>query len=452
MTLPVIALVGRPNVGKSTLFNRLTRTRDALVADFPGLTRDRQYGLGKVGSMPYLVVDTGGLAGTEQQIDGLIERQVWQAIDEADAVIFMVDARAGISADDATIADRLRRCEKPVHLAVNKSEHLDPDLAVADFQSLALGPPIAVAAAHNRGIKALIELVLTALGAPVDVAQASDFPAPHAIRLALVGRPNVGKSTLVNRLIGQERVLASDVPGTTRDSVHVPFAKAGIDYLLIDTAGVRRRARVTETIEKFSIIKTFQAIEQANVVVMVLDARQGLSEQDATLLGFILDCGRALVIAVNKWDGLEPAQRDRVKTELDRRFPYLDFAKIHFISALHGSGVMELLNSVRAAHDAALRDMPTSELTRVLQEAVASHQPPQVRGRRIKLRYAHQGGRNPPLIVIHGNQTDKVPASYKRYLANVFRRVFRLAGTPIRIEFKIGANPYDKSPGRRRRR
>ncbi len=451
MTLPVIALVGRPNVGKSTLFNRLTRTRDALVADFPGLTRDRQYGLGKVGSRPYLVVDTGGLAAAGQQIDGLIEKQVWQAIDEADAVIFMVDARAGISADDETIADRLRRCGKPVHLTVNKSEHLDPDLAVADFQSLGLGPPIAIAAAHNRGIKALIEGVLTVQGAPDGLPQASDYPIPNAIRLAIVGRPNVGKSTLVNRLLGEERVLASDLPGTTRDSVHVPFAKAGIDYLLIDTAGVRRRARVTDTIEKFSVIKTFQAIEQANVVVMVLDARQGLSEQDATLLGFILDCGRALVIAVNKWDGLEPAQRDRVKGELDRRFPYLDFAKIHFISALHGSGVMELLSSVRAAHDAALRDMPTSELTRVLQDAVESHQPPQVRGRRIKLRYAHQGGRNPPLIVIHGNQTDKVPASYKRYLAKVFRRVFRLAGTPIRIEFKMGTNPYDKSPGRSRR-
>jgi GTP-binding protein len=450
MPLPVIALVGRPNVGKSTLFNRLTRTRDALVADFPGLTRDRQYGLGKVGSRPYLVVDTGGLAGAGEELDGLIERQAWQAIEAADAVVFLVDGRAGLSASDESIAAQLRRCGKAVFLAVNKTEHLDPDLAVVDFQSLGLGSPRALAAAHNRGVKQLVEAVLTALPDTDEVQPSDGAPGADGIRLAIVGRPNVGKSTLVNRLLGEERVVASDRPGTTRDSVRVPFTRDGVGYLLIDTAGVRRRARVKETIEKFSVIKTLQAIEQANVVIMVLDARQGLSEQDATLLGFVLDCGRALVVAVNKWDGLERDQRSRVRAELDRRFPYLEFARTHFVSALHGSGVMDLLGSVRVAHQAALRDLPTPELTRVLQDAVQSHQPPMVRGRRIKLRYAHQGGRNPPLIVIHGNQTGKVPEAYRRYLMKVFRRVFRLSGTPVRIEFKSGGNPFDTRPGRRR--
>ena len=443
--VPVIALVGRPNVGKSTLFNRLTRSRDALVADQPGLTRDRQYGVGKLGDRPYLVVDTGGISGDRDGIDGLMEQQVQAAIGEADHLIFLVDARDGLTAGDEIIVERLRRIGKPVTLAVNKIDGLDQDTVASEFHALGLGDPHPVAAAHGRGVRSLINGVLRTL--PEVAEHAADdelLPGQRAgVQIAVVGRPNVGKSTLINRLLGEERVVAFDRPGTTRDSIFIPFEHDGRPYTLIDTAGVRRRARIDEAIEKFSVIKTLQAIEQANVVLLVLDAHQGIAEQDATLAGHVLDSGRALVVVINKWDGLDPDQRERIKAEMQRRLPFLGFADWRFVSALHGSGVGHLIEAVDAAYRAATRDLPTPELTRVLEAAVSEHQPPLVRGRRIKLRYAHQGGKNPPVIVVHGNQVDKVPAAYRRYLVNRFREAFDLHGTPLRIEFKAGKNPYE---------
>ena len=450
--LPVIALVGRPNVGKSTLFNSLTRTRDALVADMPGLTRDRQYGIGQRGPSPYVVVDTGGLTGEDEGLSGLVARQAWRAIEEADAVLLLVDGRAGLTATDEEIAGQLRRAGKPVHLVINKAEHRDPDLLSAEFHALGLDHLHVIAAAHNQGVETLMEEVFAALPATSEAGEVAAPEEPEGIiKLAVVGRPNVGKSTLVNRLLGEERMLASDMPGTTRDSVAAPFERDGQRYLLIDTAGVRRRARVSEAVEKFSVIKALQAIEQSHVVVLVLDARQGISEQDASLLGLVLDSGRALALAVNKWDHLEPDIRAEVKRELDRRLGFLDFAKIHFISALHGTGVGELLGSVREAYAAATRQLSTPELTRILEDALAAHQPPLVQGHSIKLRYAHQGGRNPPMIVIHGNRVGHVPDAYRRYLANVYRKRLDLWGTPIRIEFRSGENPYQTAPGSVRR-
>ncbi len=442
--LPVIALVGRPNVGKSTLFNQLTRSRDALVADQPGLTRDRQYGIGKLGDRPYLVVDTGGISGDRDGIDALMEKQVLAAIDEADHLLFLVDARDGLTAGDEFIAERLRRTGKPVTLVVNKTDGLDPLGASSEFHALGLGEPKAIAAAQGRGVRSLIESVLASLP-EVEPAMGERAPAgaERGVQIAVVGRPNVGKSTLINRLLGEERVVAFDRPGTTRDSIFIPFDHEGRRYTLIDTAGVRRRARVHEAIEKFSVIKTLQAIEQANVVLLVLDAQQGISEQDATLAGHVLDSGRALVVVINKWDGLAPDERERIKREMQRRLPFLGFAEWHFVSALHGSGVGHLVEAVDAAYRAAMIDLPTPELTRVLEEAVSEHQPPLVRGRRIKLRYAHQGGKNPPIIVIHGNQVDQLPAAYQRYLVNRFREAFRLRGTPLRIELRAGKNPYE---------
>ena len=444
--LPIIAIVGRPNVGKSTLFNSLTRTRNALVADMPGLTRDRQYGLGQRGPQPYLVVDTGGLTGADAGLEGQIEQQVWRAIQEADAILLLVDGRAGLTGADEEIAGQLRRSGKPLHLVVNKAEHRDPDLISADFHALGLEHLHVIAAAHNQGVETLMEAVLPSLPM-VDEAVDTDETALAAgpddvIKLAVVGRPNVGKSTLVNRLLGEERMLACDMPGTTRDSVSVPFDRDGQRYLLIDTAGVRRRSRVNETVEKFSVIKALQAIDQAHVTVLVLDARQGISDQDATLLGLILERGRALVLAVHKWDHLDQETRAGVKSELDRRLSFIDFAKIHFISALHGAGVGELLGSVRAAYAAATRKLSTPELTRLLEAAVTAHQPPLVHGHSIKLRYAHQGGQNPPMIIIHGNRIDHVPDSYRRYLIGFYRKRLELWGTPIRIEFRGGENPY----------
>ncbi len=443
--LPVIALVGRPNVGKSTLFNRITRSRDALVADQPGLTRDRQYGVGKLGERPCLVVDTGGISGDRDGIDGLMEQQVQAAIAEADHLVFLVDARDGLTAGDELIVERLRRIGKPVTLAVNKVDGLDQDTVASEFHALGLGEPRPIAAAHGRGVRALINSVLRSLPESTQAEAADELlPGQRAgVQIAVVGRPNVGKSTLINRLLGEERVVAFDRPGTTRDSIFIPFEHRGRPYTLIDTAGVRRRARIDEAIEKFSVIKTLQAIDQANVVLLVLDAHQGIAEQDATLAGHVLDSGRALVVVINKWDGLEPDQRERIKGEMQRRLPFLNFADWRFVSALHGSGVGHLIEAVDAAFAAATRDLPTPELTRVLEEAVAEHQPPLVRGRRIKLRYAHQGGKNPPIIVVHGNQVDKVPAAYRRYLVNRFREAFDLHGTPLRIEFKAGKNPYE---------
>lgn len=438
--LPVVALVGRPNVGKSTLFNLLTRTRDALVADLPGLTRDRQYGFGRMGPIPYIVVDTGGLSGTQDELDGLMARQTLRALDEADVVLFMVDAREGLTASDEQVADLLRRRGRPVRLVVNKAEGQAAAIVAAEFHRLGIGEPVVISSAHGDNVRPLMDEVL----AEFPGADETDAPerAMDAVRVAVIGRPNVGKSTLINRMVGEDRLVAFDQPGTTRDAVEVPFERDGERYLLVDTAGVRRRARVSETIEKFSIIKTLGAIDAASVVIAVLDARDGVTEQDASLLGLAAERGRAMVIAVNKWDGLPPDQRDAVRRQLDLKLPFVDYAPVQFISALHGTGVGDLFGLVDGSHAAAHRTLPTPELTRTLQDAVTAHQPPLARGRRIKLRYAHQGGRNPPVIVVHGSQAELLPASYQRYLANTFRKVFRLQGTPVRIELRSGDNPY----------
>lgn len=437
--LPVVALVGRPNVGKSTLFNRLTRSRDALVADFPGLTRDRKYGFGRLGPVPYIVIDTGGIAGGETGIDEAMAEQTVRALDEADVAIVLVDGRAGLTAADEHVADLARRHAKRTWLATNKAEGLDAAIAGAEFHALGLGDPVAISAAHGDRVAALMDAVLADFA---DSEADSEDDAESALGIAVIGRPNVGKSTLINRLIGEERLVVFDHPGTTRDSIIVPFERDGRRYELIDTAGVRRRARVNEAIEKFSIVKALQAMERAGVVIAVIDASEGVTEQDVSLLGLAVERGRALVVAVNKWDGLSTDARHHVRSELDRRLPFLDFAERHTISALHGSGVGDLLPAVDRAYAAATRDLPTNELTRVLEDALAEHQPPLVRGRRIRLRYAHQGGRNPPVIVIHGNQTERLPESYRRYLINRFRKVFRLAGTPVRLQLKTSDNPY----------
>jgi len=436
--LPVIALVGRPNVGKSTLFNLLTGTRDALVADQPGLTRDRQYGYGKLGAIPYLVVDTGGLVDDAHGVEQLMARQTLRAIEEADRVLFLVDARAGSTPSDHYIARNLRRLGKQVIVVANKAEGVDAASAAAEFYQLGLGDPQSISATHGDGVRALMERAL----ADVQATMLEDAAGPDDIRVAVIGRPNVGKSTLINRLLGEDRLIAFDQPGTTRDAVHVPFERDGHRYLLIDTAGVRRRARVEEAIEKFSIVKALQAVDSANVVIGVIDAQDTVAEQDASLFGLVAERGRALVIAVNKWDGIPADKRDEIRAGLDLRLPFLDFAPIHFISALHGSGVGELMRAVHHAYEASMREMPTPELTRVLESAVQQHQPPLVRGRRIKLRYAHQGGRNPPVIIVHGNQVQHVPDAYRRYLSNVFRRNFNLEGTPVRVEFRSDENPF----------
>ncbi len=436
---PVIALIGRPNVGKSTLFNQLTRSRDALVADQPGLTRDRKYGSGEYAGRKFIVIDTGGMGNEDDGLEALMAEQARRAVEEASIVFFLVDAHAGVLAGDQNIAAFVRTHGKRCWLVVNKIDGIDADYARAEFYRLGLGDPQLVAATHGQGVRALLENALQEVEpAADDEAQSGD----DAIKVAVVGRPNVGKSTLVNRMLGEERVLVFDMPGTTRDSIYVPFNRDQQNYVLIDTAGVRRRRNIEEAVEKFSIVKALQAIQDAHVVIMVLDARQEISHQDAHLLGYIMDEGRALLVAVNKWDGLPPEQRDFIKKELERKLPYLDFAAIHFISALHGSGVGDLFASIRQAHAAAFSDFSTPQLTRILEQAVADHQPPLVRGRRVKLRYAHQGGKNPPIIVIHGNQTEHLPDAYKRYLISTFRQVLHLQGTPVRIEFKTGRNPY----------
>ena len=443
---PVIALVGRPNVGKSTLFNQMTRSRDALVADFPGLTRDRKYGEGDYEGRKFIVIDTGGLTGDEAGIDAEMARQSMQAVEEADIVLFLVDGRAGLTAGDEMIADHLRRSGKPAHLVVNKTDGQDPDVAAADFYSLGFDANFLVAAAHNRGIRSMLEALMPEPENPDEEDRADRYP---GIRIGIVGRPNVGKSTLVNRMLGEERVVVYDMPGTTRDSVYILYERHGEQYTLIDTAGVRRRKNVNEVVEKFSIIKTLKAIEDAHVVILVIDARQGLVDQDLHLIGFVLDAGRSLVIAVNKWDGMDPEDRSRVKEQVARRLDFLDYADKYYISALHGTGVGTMYDSVHASYDSAMSKWPTNRLTELLQDAVAQHQPPMVHGRRIKLRYAHQGGSNPPVIVVHGNQVDSLPGAYKRYLENTFRKVLKVVGSPIRFEFRSSDNPYAGKVDRR---
>ncbi len=437
---PVLALIGRPNVGKSTLFNQITKSRNALVADIPGLTRDRQYGDATYENKSFIVVDTGGIGESEGGIDAYMAEQSKTAIDEADIILFVVDARAGLLASDEQIARDLRTLGKKVHLVANKVDGVHAEAAVSEFYKLGFGEPHHVAASHGRGVQQLIEDVL--LEIPEDV-PLEDQENIKGLRLAVIGRPNVGKSTLVNRLLGEERVVVFDMPGTTRDSIYIPYERQGKQYTLIDTAGVRRRGRVNEVIEKFSVVKTLQAIKDAHVVVVVLDAREGIVEQDLHLLGFALEAGRAIVIAINKWDGMTDYERKQVKESIERRFDFIPWARIHLISALHGTGVGDLYPSIHRAYESAFTKIPTPQLTSILEDAVEQHQPPMIGGRRIKLRYAHMGGLNPPLIVIHGNQTDKVPAGYRRYLENIFRKVFKLEGTPIHIEFKVGANPYE---------
>jgi GTP-binding protein len=436
--LPVIALVGRPNVGKSTLFNYLTRSRDALVADISGLTRDRQYGRVKHGDRPCLVVDTGGIADDAQGIESISRKQVEIALEEADIVFFMVDAREGLNASDKVIADTLRKLDKPVILVTNKVDGIDADAAAADFYSLALGEPVKIAASHGRGVPELLEKINELLPATSSLIEETH----SGIGIAVVGRPNVGKSTLVNRLLGEERVIVYDEPGTTRDSIYIPFERNGKIFTLIDTAGMRRRSKIAETIEKFSVIKSLQAIEKSNVVIYLIDAREGITDQDAHLLGLVLEAGRALIIGLNKWDGITTEQKNTIHRQLDVKLSFLEFAEKHPISALHGSGVGKLFDMVQHLYNSAMIDMSTPVLTRILKEATDTHQPPLVGNRRIKLKYAHQGGRNPPVVVIHGVQTDALPESYKRFLVNFFREKMGLAGTPVRLVFKSPVNPF----------
>ncbi len=436
--LPVIALVGRPNVGKSTLFNYLTRSRDALVADFSGLTRDRQYGRVKLGDRPCLVVDTGGIADDAEGIESFARKQVQVALEEADIVFFMVDAREGLSASDKVIADTLRKLQKPIVLVTNKVDGLDGNMAASDFYSLALGEPVQIAASHGKGIPELLEKVNQLLPADASIVEETH----GGIGIAVVGRPNVGKSTLVNRLLGEERVIVFDEPGTTRDSIYIPFERNGKLFTLVDTAGMRRRSKISETIEKFSVIKSLQAIEKSNVVIYLIDAQEGITDQDAHLLGLVLEAGRALIIGLNKWDGISAEQKITINRQLDVKLSFLEFAEKHPISALHGSGVGKMFDVVQQLYAAAMLDMSTPVLTRILKEATTAHQPPIINSRRIKLKYAHQGGRNPPIVVIHGIQTDVLPESYKRYLMNYYRDKMGLVGTPIRLVFKSPVNPF----------
>ncbi len=474
--LPVIALVGRPNVGKSTLFNRITRSRNALVANLPGLTRDRQYAEASFEGHRFIVVDTGGLGENDAGIDAAMAGQSLTAIEEADCVLFLVDCRAGLSSGDIAIARYLREHHKKTLLIVNKSDGLDPDVATSDFFALGFSDVLPIAAVQGRGVNQLLKTVVRQLypeaaaeaieteeddwaetertAQPLTqdtAAENSDVPtatqpanlaAQRAIKIAVVGRPNVGKSTLVNRMLGEERVVVFDLPGTTRDSIYIDYERNGELYTLIDTAGIRKRRHITEAIEKFSIVKTLQAIEDAHVVILMMDASEGIVEQDLHLLGHVIDKGRALVVAINKWDGLDEDQRNTVKRALERRLHFIDFAAVHFISALHGSGVGNLYGSVHKAFTSATKKLSTPFLTRILEDAVATNPPPLVNGRRIKLRYAHAGGQNPPIIIIHGNQGDKAPDNYTRYLEKTFRKALEMAGTPLRIEYRSSDNPY----------
>jgi len=454
--LPVVALVGRPNVGKSTLFNVLTRTRDALVHDLPGVTRDRHYGICRIEpERPFVVVDTGGFIENAEGIDSQTARQAQFAIDEADVVLLTVDAREGLLPTDRAILDRLRRAGKPMLLVVNKVDGLDEATALAEFAALGIGDVFPTSAAHSRGMAPLLARVRALL--PQAAADALAESPDDGIRVAIVGRPNAGKSTLVNRLLGEERVIASDVPGTTRDSIRIALERDGKRYTLIDTAGIRRRARIEDALEKFSVIKSLQSVEAAHVTVFMLDAREGVSEQDATLIGHVLEAGRALVIAVNKWDGLDKYQREQCDRSLERKLDFAAWARRVHISALHGSGIAELMRAVNRAHASANHKFTSSELTRAVEAAYQAYQPPLVRGHTPKLKYAHPAGSNPPTIIIHGARTRHIADSYRRYLENFFRKRYRLEGTPIRIEFRDGDNPYagkrnELTEGQQRRR
>ena len=472
--LPVIALVGRPNVGKSTLFNRLTRRRDALVANFSGLTRDRKYGEAEFENRRFICIDTGGLSGDEEGIDGEMAQQSLLAIEEADIILFLVDCRAGLMPADQAIANHLRSSNKTIYIVANKVDGHDPDVVIAPFYELGLGDIQATTATHGRGVSRLMQTVVDSfpepepepvpeydeeLGEEAEQKEAGDVDirATQGIKIAVVGRPNVGKSTLVNRLLGEDRVIVYDMPGTTRDSIYINYERHDKPYTIIDTAGIRRRKNVKETVEKFSIVKTLQAIEDANVVVLLLDASEGIVDQDLHLMGHVIDSGRALVVALNKWDGLEAEFKQYIKSELERRLRFVDFADTHFISALHGTGVGHLYASIEKAYASATDRFSTNHLTNILQMAVREHQPPVVRGHRIKLRYAHAGGHNPPIIVIHGNQTSDIPGHYLRYLEKTYRRALDLHGTPIRLQFKTADNPFgnkelsDKQRTRQRR-
>jgi GTPase len=440
--IPVIAIIGRPNVGKSTLFNCLTKSKDALVADFPGVTRDRKYGEGEYDTRRYIVIDTGGMeSDAESAIYHLMTRQSLQAMTEANAILFVVDAKEGLTLNDTKIAEKLRQSSKPIFVVVNKSESMDNEIAKADFYQLGFAKVEAISSAHNRGIKKLLGEVLFSFETKMAMADGQEIP-PDVIKVAVIGRPNVGKSTLINRVLGEERVLVYDQPGTTRESIFIPFKRGSECYVFIDTAGVRRRTKITEKIEKFSVIKTLQAIDISNIVIFLLNAREGISEQDLRLLDFIIDAGKALVIGINKWDRMSPENRKQVKDEMDRRLNFVAFARTHFISALHGTGIGDLFGSIHEAYASATQKISTSLLTQVLQEAITKHQPPLVQSRRIKLRYAHAGGYNPPMIVIHGNQTEKLPLDYIRYLTNFFSTRLKLIGTPIRIELRSTCNPF----------
>ncbi|MFZ5654382.1 MAG: ribosome biogenesis GTPase Der [Pseudomonadota bacterium] len=440
--LPVIALVGRPNVGKSTLFNRLTKSREALVADFPGLTRDRRYGEARFEERRFVVIDTGGITGREDGIDSAMAAQSYRAMAEADAVLLLVDCREGLTATDEALAARLRQGSAPVYLVVNKIDGTNADIAVGEFHRLGFAPVFPITATGGRGVRALLAAVLAALPAAPPQIPETAADGEQGIRVAVVGRPNVGKSTLVNRLLGEERVVVFDQPGTTRDSIYIDYERDGIRYTLIDTAGVRRRRHIDLAVEKFSIVKTLKAIDDAQVTILLTDAREGLVDQDLHLLGYCLEAGRATVLAVNKWDGLAPERREWVRRELERRLRFADFVEVHFISALHGSGVGDLYPAVQRAHRAATDQYGTARLTRILHAAVAAHPPPLAHGRRIKPRFAHLGGRNPPLVVIHGGQVAALPNPYVRYLEKAFRRALELPGTPVRIELKSTDNPF----------
>ncbi len=438
--LPVVAIVGRPNVGKSTLFNRLTRTRDAVITDFPGTTRDRQFGEVHLDHRHFIIIDTGGITAEKDEVDQLITRQALQAIQDADKVLFVVDGKSGMTPEDKAIAHSLRRSGKTIILAVNKTENVDPSIGVADAFELGMGKPCAIAAAHGTGISQLLEKLFP----EPNEKPKEEIDEKSGIKLAIIGRPNVGKSTLTNRMLGEERVIVHDSPGTTRDSIYIPLERFDKKYTLIDTAGVRKRGKVrsSEVPEKFSVVKTLQSIESANVVLFVIDARIAVSEQDMKLLGFVLECGKALVIAINKWDGMTEDARDHARNTIDRQLDFVKFARIHFISALHGSGVGNLFESIDEAYESATRKLSTPEVTRLLQKAIEQHSPPLARGRRIKMRYAHPGGYNPPVIIIHGNQLNDLPESYRRYLASFFQTKLKLYGTPVKIEFKTTVNPF----------